>query len=265
MQKLKQFVENPLFQNFITALIILTGIFLGMETSRQFAGLKPVLIGLEQIIIWIFIVEIVLKFIVYRFDFFKDPWRIFDLIIMITVVVSDSDIAPIFRILRLLRVIDRVSIFRRIIETIFRSIPSIAGLVLLEILLIYVYAIIGVTYFSDTTPELFGSLGTACFTMFQVVTGEGWNEVAEPVMAVEPMAGVFFITFLLFGSFLLLNMFVSIMVSAAEDFTKEETEKKQKLLQKEKDDRYALMLQEIKNELKAEIGEVKAMLAEKNN
>ncbi len=250
MEKLKNFVENSIFQNLVTASIVLTGIFFGLETSEDVVNSIGWLLDIiEFIIIILFVIEINLKLIVYRADFFKNPWFVFDITIMLVVAASAFISAPIFRIiriLRLLRLIDRLEIFRKIISTILRSIPSIVGLVLLEILLIYIYGIFGTTFFSNIEPELFGSLGRACFTMFQVVTIEGWNNVADPIVAVYPIGGViFFVSFLLVGSFLLLNMFVSIMVSAMEDLSKEEVEQKKAAAHQNTTDRIDIILQEI--------------------
>jgi voltage-gated sodium channel len=58
------------------------------------------------------------------------------------------------------------------------SIPSMGHV----ILLLYVYGVLGVNLFAQVDPQHWGSLGTACLTLFQMLTLEGWVEIQRVVL-----------------------------------------------------------------------------------
>jgi voltage-gated sodium channel len=65
-------------------------------------------------------------------------------------------------------------------------------------------------------PQWFGDLGITLFTLFQTMTGEGWGEIAREVMAQMPLAWIFFVVYILISSFMVLNLFIAVVVSAME-------------------------------------------------
>jgi len=78
-------------------------------------------------------------------------------------------------------------------------------------------AVIATELFFARFPELFGELGKSAFTLFQVMTLEGWAmEVVRPVMAVYPSSWLFFLAFILASTFTLLNLFIKVIVNAIQ-------------------------------------------------
>jgi voltage-gated sodium channel len=75
--------------------------------------------------------------------------------------------------------------------------------------------VIATKLFAADFPALFGDLGKTAFTLFQVMTLEGWAmEVVRPVMAVYPLSWIFFLVFILASTFTLLNLFIAVIVNA---------------------------------------------------
>ena len=74
----------------------------------------------------------------------------------------------------------------------------------------------GTNLFGAVAPESFGDLGTTLFTLFQTMTGEGWPDIAQEVMAEVPLAWIFFVVYILVSSFMVLNLFIAVVVSAME-------------------------------------------------
>lgn len=86
----------------------------------------------------------------------------------------------------------------------------------LLVLVLYVSAVMATKLFSGVSPEYFGDLGDSLFTLFQVMTGEAWSEVARTVMSEQPLAWIFFVAYIVITTFTVLNLFIAVAVSAME-------------------------------------------------
>lgn len=219
-ERLRQVVEARSFQHTILAVIVVNAVTLGAETSE---GLMEhsggVLIRLDQIALGIFVVELLAKIYVYRWRFFRDPWNVFDFLVVGIALMPSSGAFSVLRALRVLRVLRLVSIIpsmRRVVSTLLAAIPGVTAIVGLLVLVVYVAAVMATKLFADVAEEHFGSLGRSLWTLFQVMTGEGWPDVAAEVMAERPMAWVFFLVFILISTFVVLNLFLAVMVNAME-------------------------------------------------
>ena len=84
-------------------------------------------------------------------------------------------------------------------------------------LIVYVFAVIAANLYGPTHPELFGDIFEAMYTLFQVMTLEGWPDIASEVAKTHPRSWVFFLTFVLIATFTMLNLFVAIVVRVVEE------------------------------------------------
>jgi hypothetical protein len=93
-------------------------------------------------------------------------------------------------------------------------------------LVFYVSAVMAVNLYGKDYPELFGTLGASLYTLFTIMTLEGWtNDVVNPIMSRHPHAWLFFIPFIVVTIFWVLNLFIGIIVNAMqEEHAKEEAE-----------------------------------------
>ena len=66
-------IERPWFRHLVIALIIVNAVILGVLTYRETlpAGLVVSLDAVDQTITYVFAVEILLKLVVYRLQFFR--------------------------------------------------------------------------------------------------------------------------------------------------------------------------------------------------
>ena len=84
-------------------------------------------------------------------------------------------------------------------------------------LIYYVFAVIAVKLYGPEFPELFGTLGKSFFTLFTVMTLEGWVDgVVKPIMEKFPRAWMFFVTFIVVTTFMVLNLFIGVVVNAMQ-------------------------------------------------
>jgi voltage-gated sodium channel len=80
--------------------------------------------------------------------------------------------------------------------------------------------------FGGTKPELFGNLGLAAYTLFQVMTFDDWSAgIVKPLLEQHPLAWVFFVVFILLSTFMVLNLFIGVVVSALDEETAAEAPK----------------------------------------
>ncbi len=218
---LQQLVESARFQYFIIGVIVLNAITLGMETStgmvEEYGGL---LHALDRTALVIFVVELTAKLFTYRWRFFRDPWNVFDFIIVAIALVPASgafSVLRAMRILRALRLVSMVPSMRRVVTALLSALPGMGSIITLLVLVMYVSSVMGTKLFAAASPEYFGDIGKTAFTLFQVMTMEGWADIARDLMKVHPWAWAFFVLFLLVCTFTVLNLFIAVVVNAMQE------------------------------------------------
>lgn len=223
--RLEAAIESIWFRNFITALIILNAVVLGVLTYQEDlpAPLVVSLNGIDRAITYIFAVEIFLKLVVYRLLFFRSGWNWFDFIVVGISLAPGSEAFSVLRalrVLRVLRLLHVVPMMKRITEALLKALPGMGAIVAVLALLIYVYAVMATNMYGNTDNEevleLFGDLPSSAFSLFQVMTMDGWRfEVVQKVIDDgHPWAWLFFITFIFIASFAVLNLFIALVVEA---------------------------------------------------
>ncbi|MFN3943525.1 MAG: ion transporter [Allosphingosinicella sp.] len=217
--RVQRLVESARFQNFIIAVILVNAVVIGFETSpAAMARAGAFLMLLDRIALGIFVVEIGLKLFAYGWRFFRGGWNWFDFIIVaIALMPAGGGLAVLraLRILRAMRLISVVPSMRKVVEGLLRAIPAMGSVVLLLALVFYVSSVIATKLFGPAFPEWFGSIGASLYSLFQIMTLESWSMgIVRPVMEVEPNAWLFFVPFILVTSFMVLNLFIAIIVTA---------------------------------------------------
>jgi voltage-gated sodium channel len=240
------------WEQFIIAVIIVNAITLGLETSPEvMAAIGPALIALDSIILAIFVVEIALRLYAHRLKFFTDPWSIFDFTIVAIALIPASGPFTVLRALRILRVLRLISVvpsLRKVIGGLVASLPGIASIFVLLMLVFYVFAVMATKLYGATFPEWFGSIPASFYTLFQVMTLESWSMgIVRPVMEVHPTAWIFFVPFIGATAFTVLNLFIGVIVSA---------------MQEEHDSEANTQRQELRGETELVLAEVRALRAE---
>ncbi len=232
---LKKIVDGKVFQGIILFVILFNCVLMGIETIKGLSeGTMGILATINNICLWIFVAEIVIKLLAYGLDYFKDPWNWFDMVIVGISMASGLPFMAAFRAMRVLRVLKSLKALRGtkligsvkhlqvIIGAIVKSVPSILWTGILLILIYYVFSLIGVNLFGDAFPDWFGTIGKAMYTLFQVMTLESWSMgISRPVMEVYSFAWAYFVPFVLLSSFVVMNVVVGIVVNAISEVTAE--------------------------------------------
>lgn len=262
----KSLTDKKWFEFTIIIVILINSILIGAETYTDNATIKHI----QDIILGIFTVEIVLRFIAADStkSFFTDGWNVFDLTLVVIGYIPETMVANasmmmtlrvlrVFRVLRLLRTAKEIKI---IITVLIRSFSAMFYNVILFFIFIYLYAIIGVGLFKlpnpdrltgedkvhyeqfvaiaqntpANSPDPFGTLGEAMFTLFRELTGEDWTDLRYNhitaselnVIKVSPIViNIYHISWFVLAAFLLLNLVTGAILNNYQT-VREESERK---------------------------------------
>lgn len=142
-------------------------------------------------------------------------------------VLVGSHYVTVLRIIRVLRVLRAVSVIpslRKMVNALILTIPSMGTIVLLLSIFFYIYGVIGTMLFNEIAPEYFGTLHDSLLSLFQVITLESWaSGVMRPILAEDPSSWWYFVTFIMIGSFVIVNLFIGVIVNNVEEANREES------------------------------------------
>ncbi len=247
----KKIADSAKFQNFITLVILFAGILIGLETNHDFAKeWETLLHSADKIIISIFIAEIIIKMLSFGkkpYLYFFDGWNVFDFFIVAATFLplgeGGGQYVTILRLLRLLRVLKLVRALPKLqilVSALLKSIPSMGYVSILLLLQFYIYGVASVFMFGANDPIHFGNLAIAMVSLFRVVTLEGWTELmyiqmygcnqfgydGNEALCLHPSAtpllgAAFFISFVLSGTMIILNLFIGVIMNGMEEAQKE--------------------------------------------
>ncbi len=249
VQYCRRITSSAIFARFIISLIVLSGLFAGAETYPAFSDgtfLGDLLQIAQNLILFVFFVEIVMKIIACGdkpWSFFLQPWNIFDCVIvsicLLPIDMHSAAVVRMARILRALRMITVLPRLRLLVSALLKSIPSLGYIGVLLGLHFYIYSVVGTVTFGENDPIRFGSLHTTASTLFQVLTLEGWNDVRDTqvlgsdvayddawkvlaegqrVSQARPLiSNIYFISFILLGTMIMLNLFTGVIITSMEE------------------------------------------------
>ena len=245
---LKRLAEAPGFTNFITGVILFAGVLVGIETypdlNTRFHGPLHLL---DKVVLGIFVIEIVVKMGAEGskpWNYFKDPWNIFDFVIVAAAFMSfDAQYVTVLRLLRLLRVLKLVRAIPKLqilVGALLKSLPSMAYVSLLLFMLFYVYAVAATFMFGENDPIHFKNLQLSLLSLFRAVTLEDWTDLMYIQMkgcagygydgnmalctqsSANPVLGaLFFVSFILIGTMVMLNLFIGVIMNGMSEAQKE--------------------------------------------
>lgn len=239
----KRITTSRVFQILITLVILIASALVGIETYPEIEQRHHRLFDmLDLVIIGIFTVEITIKIVAEGkkpWRYFQDAWNVFDfLIVAVCFLPFDNQYVTVLRLIRLLRALRLLSAFPKLqvlVSAIFKSLPSMGYVWILMGLLFYVYAVAGVLLFGKNDPLHFGNLSSSLLSLFQISTLEGWPDFLNIQLygcdkigyesfknlcvapSTVPWAPLYFITFILLGTFILLNLFIGVILNGMQE------------------------------------------------
>ncbi|MEM8769083.1 MAG: ion transporter [Pseudomonadota bacterium] len=223
--QLARIVASNWFQHTITAVILVNAAVIGLDTSEVLrARFGDVFAIANRLILAIFIVEALVKMgaLWPRIGrYFKDGWNVFDFsIILVSLIPATGELATLARLARLLRVLRLVSSFpelRLIVATLMRSIPSMGNVLILLSIIFYMYGVAGYHLFHEVDPTHWRTLGIALLSLFRIVTLEDWTDIMYAAMEGYDWAWVYFVSFVVMGTFVVVNLFIAVVLNNLDE------------------------------------------------
>jgi voltage-gated sodium channel len=221
----RRIVGSRPFEFFIILVILLQATILGLETNKSIYSSYSALFQLiNGIIIFVFILEALTKMVALHPNsllYFKDGWNLFDFsIIVLSLIPFTGGLSLVARLVRLIRVLRLVSVLpqlRLMATTLIRSIPSMFNILVLLLIIFYIYGILGFKLFSAIDHVHWGDLSSAFLTLFKIVTLEGWADIMMAVIDDQPFSWIYFVSFVILGTFIVVNLFIAVVISNLED------------------------------------------------
>eukprot|EP00592_Proboscia_alata_P018181 CAMPEP_0194419596 /NCGR_PEP_ID=MMETSP0176-20130528/18752_1 /TAXON_ID=216777 /ORGANISM="Proboscia alata, Strain PI-D3" /LENGTH=768 /DNA_ID=CAMNT_0039226651 /DNA_START=105 /DNA_END=2407 /DNA_ORIENTATION=+ len=179
-------VESSYFKTFFIWLIILNSIAMGLSTFRMIRLFKRVYKWVKRIdatCLYLFTLEIGFQMIYLQSKFFTKPSLVFDVLI-----IGVSWLFSSFRIFRTFSLLNRVSSLRGIIKALFSIYSGLGSITFLIAILIYIFGVMVTTLYKETyaqgitSDDYFGNLFESFFTLFQVMTMDGWVGISRELM-----------------------------------------------------------------------------------
>ena len=229
MRVLQNLIESKAWTLFITIVIVLNSIILGLDTVSFIASsYGDVLSLIDSVCLGIFVIELCLRIFLYRHRFFvsKDwGWNWFDFIIIAISLFASAGFSVLraFRVIRIFRLLSVIPSMRLISTAMLRTLPSMASIGILLLIFYYIYGVLCVNLFGEAFPEWFGDLGESFYTLFQIMTLESWSMgIVRPIMEVYPYAWIVFVSYIFIVSFIVLNLVIGVVVECISEIKTKE-------------------------------------------
>ncbi|KAJ3582119.1 hypothetical protein NHX12_015861, partial [Muraenolepis orangiensis] len=199
------FTTRQAFDIFIMVLICLNMVTMMVETEDQKETTTKTLHWINVVFIAIFTAECVLKMVALRHYYFTAGWNIFDFIVVVLSIMGEtlpenSFVSPtLFRVFRLvrigriLRLVKSAKGIRTLMFALMMSLPALFNIGLLLFLVMFIYAIFGMSNFAYVKKESgiddlfnFETFGNSMICLFQITTSAGWDGLLAPLLNKEP-------------------------------------------------------------------------------
>ena len=217
--------DSTPFAAVVFLVIVLNAAVLGAETYAGFEARHGATLDLiNNACLGVFVVELTIRIIAYGRrpqDFFRSGWNVFDFVVVAASFIPglgrDTTILRLVRLARIVRVVSLLPDLRILLIAVGRSVPGVASLAVMTLLLVYVYGIVGWLLFGEQLPERWGDIGTAMLNLFVMLSLENLPENLAEGMRVHGWSWIYFVSFALMASFLLLNILIGVVINSMEE------------------------------------------------
>ncbi len=236
----RRLADSPRFDAVMLGVIMVNAVVLGLETFESIDREHHVLLDtLNDVLLGVFVVELLIRIAAHwptPARFARSGWNVFDFVVVTASFLPGlRENATLLRLLRLLRVVRAVRFLpdlRVIAGAVARSVPGVASLAVMSLLLVYLYGMVGWLIFDEHDPERFGNAGEAMITMFVLLTLENLPDYIERGQELSNWTILFYVSYVLVASFLVFNLFIGIVINSMEE-ARAEDRRVQRALERE--------------------------------
>lgn len=219
-----QLVKSRSFKRISITLIILNCILAAIGTTDFVTtnrALEKYFDLAEEVFIYIMSAELFLQFYVNGISFFANGWLVFDFIIIgLAWIMPNLLVMRTFRVVRTLRLATWIKDLKQLVIALLLVIPKMFAIFFLLFILFVIFSILFTDLFKNayddgiTQEDYFSRIDITLFTLFQIMTLDGWAEICKEVMEDQPWAWVPFVVFVVVSSFFFLNLVIAVVCDA---------------------------------------------------
>uniref|UniRef100_A0A8C3H4Y3 Sodium channel protein n=1 Tax=Corvus moneduloides TaxID=1196302 RepID=A0A8C3H4Y3_CORMO len=261
-------VTRQLFDITVMVLICLNMVTMMIETDDQTELMQNILYWINLVFVVLFTCECVFKIFSLRYYYFTIGWNIFDFVVVIlsiigmflAEVIEKYFVSPtLFRVVRLarigriLRLIKGAKGIRTLLFALMMSLPALFNIGLLLFLVMFIYAIFGMSNFAYVKKEggiddmfNFETFGNSMICLFQITTSAGWDGLLAPILnsgvpdcdphkdhpgssvkgdCGNPSVGIFFfVSYIIISFLVVVNMYIAVILENFSVATEESAE-----------------------------------------
>ncbi|XP_053926631.1 sodium channel protein type 2 subunit alpha [Cuculus canorus] len=261
-------VTKQAFDITIMVLICLNMVTMMIETDDQGQLMQDILYWINLVFVVLFTGECILKMFSLRYYYFTIGWNIFDFVVVILSiigmfladVIEKYFVSPtLFRVVRLarigriLRLIKGAKGIRTLLFALMMSLPALFNIGLLLFLVMFIYAIFGMSNFAYVKREAgiddmfnFETFGSSMICLFQITTSAGWDALLAPILnsgepdcdphkdnpgssvkgdCGNPSVGIFFfVSYIIISFLVVVNMYIAVILENFSVATEESAE-----------------------------------------
>lgn len=242
---LRNFFGSSLYEYTIMLVICLNACAIGAEIDNEHYFPWWVWMIINSVFGAVYLIEMVTKVFAYGWKrYFGSNWNCFDFTVTVLTLIGDgmvvwqlatgastsskkggfTAVVPVLRLLRILRIAKMFHEMRVLLGSFVGSISALGWIVMLMALWFYICACICVVFMGrkqwlpDSIPQAqelrtkFDSIPMSMYTLFEVMTLEGWTDVVRPLLGARPGMILFFMFFVFVSAFFLLNLVTAVVV-----------------------------------------------------
>ena len=217
--------DSSAFNIFIFAIILANAVVLGLETYDGVVREAGGLLGtLNEVFLGIFVVELCIRLTGFGSrpqDFFRNGWNVFDFLVIAASFTpglrENATLLRLARLARVLRIVRLLPDLRVLTIAIGRSIPGVASLGILAVLVLFIYGMVGWTIFDDHAPEQYGTISEAMLTLFITLTLENLPDQIALGRELSEWTLVYFISYAMVAAFLIFNILIGVVINSLEE------------------------------------------------
>jgi voltage-gated sodium channel len=217
--------DSDAFNYAIFGVILANAVVLGLETydsiSRDAGGLLGTL---NDLFLGIFVGEMAIRLVAFGSrpqDFFKSGWNVFDFVVVAASFApglrENATLLRLVRLARIVRIVRLLPDLRILVTAMARSLPAVASLGVLVVLLLYVYGMVGWVIFDDHAPKEYGTVGKAMLTLFVMLSLENLPHNIELGLELSTWTVLYFISYTVLAAFLIFNLLIGVVIASLEE------------------------------------------------
>ncbi len=217
--------DSDAFNYAIFAVILANAAVLGLETYDGVARDAGALLDtLNDVFLGIFVVELAIRLTAFGSrpqDFFRSGWNVFDFVVVAASFApglrENATLLRIVRLARIVRIIRLLPDLRILVTAVGRSLPGVASLGVLILLLLYVYGIVGWVIFDEHAPERYGTVGEAMLELFVMLSLENLPDNITIGRELSDWTVIYFLSYTLLAAFLIFNLVIGVVITSLEE------------------------------------------------